>query len=1112
MADIQLTRPQAGQTVTLTNIADGRFIFDFPTADPVMERVGDNLVFTFNDGASLVLENFYVEYNAESLPAFVVEGLDLSAQDFFAALDPDLMPAAGPAAGAGDAARNSRYSEFGNASLLDGIDRLDGLDLGWGESVQPEDAIDGGGLLAAAEEGDEPFSPVISIRPMPPVDPTNPSDPGGTGNPGGPVNPGGPKIPTYTVSGDNVNVVLDEAYLANGSKLAEGEKGGPISTEVGVVIESNDGLASLTINGTTYPVAGGTLAGFPAEGISGGKDSGGVFSNPQVVDNGDGTFTVIFDYQLDNSFKGHSPDEGTDTATGVDGLEIVATSLSGATSGSVFVNVDVIDDIPFAMNDEQSASEEEAAAGLIGNVLDNDAFGADGPQGGKESVTWDVSGFAPEDVTLNDDGSYTVKTENGIATLNPGGTYSYTLTKDLLPKDGAAQDKFNYTIHDADGDSSPATLTLDITPTDHGVTVLPNNPSVTGSTALVDEANLEKHKSGEYDQKADGTNAGTAGDTTDADNSFIITAKDGLASLTIGATPVPLTEPWQNVTIDGKYGQMTVTGVEPQGDGTYKVSYTYTLEQRAAHNADDTLNEPETFTVTVTDTDGDSGKADITVEIVDDAPVLNHDHVLMTDATKLVTGNVQYGTYGLNSEASGAHNAVGANIESSAADSFGADGGKVTSVTYNGVAYEVDAEDGATINTVGGGKLVMQQDGSYVYTPGSSAGAGINCIDANGDSKDVMYVYGNGYVSKDDDTHKGGGTGIVATLHAYEDVDLSRLAQGLNTTGALTIGKGGFHVTKQNGLLGLKGGEKDPGPNNTNELDNGEAILTKLAAGSAVNYADIQLVNLAAGETAMVYLFDADGNPVGEPISIDGADLQNGWASISSGGAEFSQILLYAPQGSSFFMGDMNTGTNHALNDATFTYTVTDGDGDTAQADLVFHGHDATPLDPAADHILRGGAGDDILFGQRGDDYLDGGAGHNALYGGDGHDILVFSADNTAMDGGAGVDFLVGVGDTDALSLDALLDAGTISNVEVIVTSGLDNYASLTNAGSLAAELGITITDHSTVSFGEGWTSGGSETHNGVEYVQYSHAGSDPGSSADDVTLLVQKSALENNS
>lgn len=110
MADIRLAKPAAGTTQTIPSAPDGRFIFDFPADAATLTRSGDNLVLTFEDGASIQLQGFYTTYSKEEMPSFQVDGVEISGQDFFAALGEDLMPAAGPAAGS-SAARGGRYNE-----------------------------------------------------------------------------------------------------------------------------------------------------------------------------------------------------------------------------------------------------------------------------------------------------------------------------------------------------------------------------------------------------------------------------------------------------------------------------------------------------------------------------------------------------------------------------------------------------------------------------------------------------------------------------------------------------------------------------------------------------------------------------------------------------------------------------------------------------------------------------------------------------------------------------------------------------------------------------------------------------------------------------------------
>ncbi|RRD69228.1 MULTISPECIES: VCBS domain-containing protein [unclassified Desulfovibrio] len=163
MADILLSRPQAGQQAVVAAPADSRLVLQFPADQATLEKSGDNLVFRFEDGASVEVPNFYTEFNKDNIPDFVVDGQLVAGADFFNAFGPDLAPAAGP--GAGAAARAARYNDWANSDLLDGINHLDGLDWGMNLANRTEDDWQGDGLLR-----DDNKAPVLSTGGAPLVD------------------------------------------------------------------------------------------------------------------------------------------------------------------------------------------------------------------------------------------------------------------------------------------------------------------------------------------------------------------------------------------------------------------------------------------------------------------------------------------------------------------------------------------------------------------------------------------------------------------------------------------------------------------------------------------------------------------------------------------------------------------------------------------------------------------------------------------------------------------------------------------------------------------------------------------------------------------------------
>ena len=142
MQDIIVARPQTG-TVTTPLTPDARIVLAFPASDAALSRNGDDLVFMFEDGASVVLQDFYQTYTKDTIPDFVIDDMPVAGQDFFAALgDEELLPAAGPSAGN---AAGARFHSWESASLMDGIDRLGGLDIGLDRPEYRDETLEGYG-------------------------------------------------------------------------------------------------------------------------------------------------------------------------------------------------------------------------------------------------------------------------------------------------------------------------------------------------------------------------------------------------------------------------------------------------------------------------------------------------------------------------------------------------------------------------------------------------------------------------------------------------------------------------------------------------------------------------------------------------------------------------------------------------------------------------------------------------------------------------------------------------------------------------------------------------------------------------------------------------------
>ena len=175
MADIQLSRPAANQTQIVPSAADARFVLDFATGDAKLAKSenGENLVLTFDDGAKIEVEGFYTTFNKDSLPTLNVGGQDISGEQLAAVLGEDLMPAAGPASAAQAAPQGGRFRSFADADLNGGLDRLNGLDIGFDGAARQDDGPEGyyaladGAVAAPEEAGPEPAP--VPPTPMPPT-------------------------------------------------------------------------------------------------------------------------------------------------------------------------------------------------------------------------------------------------------------------------------------------------------------------------------------------------------------------------------------------------------------------------------------------------------------------------------------------------------------------------------------------------------------------------------------------------------------------------------------------------------------------------------------------------------------------------------------------------------------------------------------------------------------------------------------------------------------------------------------------------------------------------------------------------------------------------------
>ncbi|QYY83499.1 retention module-containing protein [Pseudomonas germanica] len=408
---------------------------------------------------------------------------------------------------------------------------------------------------------------------------------------------------------NNDDPVIINGLDVNGGELSVYEKNlsdgsAPDSTALTqsgtFTITALDGVTTLTVGGIAV-VTNGVAAGFPQSVTT------PLGSTLTITGFNAATGVVSYSYTLVDN-------EAHPTANGANNLpEQFAVTVvdDNGTTANATLDVNIVDDLPKAVDDSNAGTASETLLTLTGNVLTNDVQGADRVPTGP---------VTPGTFT----GTY------GTLVLNANGTYTYTLNINdadfkNLHGGGNGTETFAYIITDADGDTSTANLVLNIHNNDDQVYL--NGLDVNGGELTVYEKNL-----------SDGTSPDTPALTQSG--TFTVTALDGLQTLTVGGINVVTGGvaagfPQSIVTPLGS--TLTITGYNP---ATGVVSYSYTLVDNETHpNANGANSITENFNVVASDTDGSTATGQINVNIVDDLPSAHPDAASVAEGGT-VSGNV----------------------------------------------------------------------------------------------------------------------------------------------------------------------------------------------------------------------------------------------------------------------------------------------------------------------------------------------------------------------------------------------------------------------------------------------------------------------------------------
>ncbi|EIC31464.1 VCBS repeat-containing protein [Methylomicrobium album BG8] len=871
--------------------------------------------------------------------------------------------------------------------------------------------------------------------------------------------------PTLT-EGVNNPVIINGIGVTTGdhSILESGLPAGSSPNTEGVTqagsfeVVALDGIATVTIGGATLtfaqlqdlannpvtidtPYGALTLAGF-AGGATGG--------------------TVSYRYTLDAAVDNDSQ-AGADNDRFIETVAVTVTDNDGSTANSS-INIEIIDDVPDAIDDTNAQAASENQVTLTGNVFTNDVLGAD--------------------VTANPITPATLTGLYGTLELAADGSYTYTLNPNgeaflALGGGGTAVETFPYTLTDADGDSDTAILTLNIENIDDNVTI-----TGIGNTAG-DETVLESHL-------PDGTAPDAASLTQTG--SFTLDAPDGLQTVTVHGTELSVAQLLNlgaaPVTVTTPQGTLTLTGYTGTAFGG-TVDYSYTLNT-TVDNSGQSGDFIDTLAVAVTDVDGDSANSTLNIHIVNDVPdAIDDTNAEAANENQVtLTGNVF------------TNDVLGADVTAN----------PITPATLTGLY----------------GTLELAADGSYTYTldPNGAAflalgGGGTatetfpyTLTDADGDSDtavltlnienidDSVTITGIGNTAGDEtvlESHLPDGTAPDAasltqtgsfTLDAPDGLQTVTVhGTELSVAQLLNLGAAPVTVTTPQGTLTLTGytgtafgGTVDYSYTLNNPADNGgqsgdfietlAVAVTDVDGDSANSTLNIHIVNdvpdaiddtnaQAASEnqitlTGNVFTNDVLGADVtANPITP--ATLTGLYGTLELA-ADGSYTYTLDPNGEAFLaLGGGGTAVE------TFPYTLTDADGDSDTAVLTLNieninnGVAITNLTPAAEggdvavnesHLADGSSPNAAALTQPGNFTISApdGVGNLTI---DGHPVItdgVFAATS----------FTTGLGNTLTITgYDS--NTGTVSYTYTLTDN--ETHAAGQGTNSLFENLDVVLTD-----------------------------------------------------
>jgi hypothetical protein len=474
------------------------------------------------------------------------------------------------------------------------------------------------------------------------------------------------------------------SFGGGGSNGSEGEPPPPPDDGYSVVegsltamgsVLANDGAGAVTVGKVI--LANGAELDVPATGLKFVTELGGI-----VVIHQDGTFEYAAPVRYNSG-------AGTDAAgPDTDHFQYRYVDADGNLSGPATVNIDILDTVPVAVDDNYAESAFNPTSRLHGNVMENDELSQDYIlKAGKDSVqniVWLVrAGDGGAEIAVpvgkySSGGPETIITANGGKVwINQDGTFEYS-----PPERFSGEDSFQYRLNDADGSPSGwATVTFH-------VPAPPTNPP---PPAVEDN----------YDA---------------VEGSLTMAVGNILANDNAGAGAVV-----GKVVINGVDYDVPATGLkfvtELGGivvvcqDGTFD----YAAPVRYNNGAGTDADGPDTdrFQYRYVDADGNlSGVAAVKIKVIDTVPVAVADNYAESDfnPTSRLQGDVMANDV-LSQD--WVLKAGGDSVQNIVSQVRAGDGATEFSVSAN----PYDSGGSPVLETAHGGRVWINQDGKFEYAP-----------------------------------------------------------------------------------------------------------------------------------------------------------------------------------------------------------------------------------------------------------------------------------------------------------------------------------------------------------------------------------------------------------